>query len=164
MNHKRSLLLILITAILAGCGVDPDKPTEYTPVLMTRADFEASIEMISPQTIRQPGDIYLEGNLLLVGDKYHGIHLIDNSDPGDPKDIGYLRAPGNTEFEIDQQKVYLDMGPDLVILGWDGSDFEEISRIRNLFPELPPPDRGLIPHEFSPEGRPSNTVIVAWEK
>lgn len=138
---------------------------DYKPVLMTRENLEKSIELQGPKKLSKTGKIYIKGHYIYISERYKGIHVIDNEHPESPVIKSFIRVPGCMDMAVKGNTLYVDNAVDLVAL--DISDNEKInviSRIKEVFPEIPPPDNLYVPHQFNADVRPENTVIVDWIK
>jgi hypothetical protein len=63
--------------------------------------------------------------------------------------------------------LYVDNATDLVAITFDTTNWAGITvskRIRDILPELSPPDYQYIPWEYTRTKRPKNTVIVGWKE
>ncbi len=135
----------------------------YVPLLMTREVLESSVTLMPARDLTNPGKIYLIGNYIFINERYKGIHIINNSDPENPINIHFIRIPGCIDMAVKGQTLYADNAVDLIAV--DLSDINSISvteRIRDVFPELQPPDNSFY-FRYSKENRPENTIIVGWE-
>lgn len=168
---KKLTYLFLITVILGGCtGDDPvffngTSGTEYKPVLMTRAELEKSVSVQPAKTLAQAGKIYIKDSLLFISEKYKGIHIYDNKNPADPKNLAFIYIPGCVDIAVKNNVIYADNATDLVAIDISNINSPQVSkRIPDVFPEMLPPDADVIPTKFLKENRPENTIIVGWEK
>ncbi len=140
-------------------------PSEYFPILMERDDLEVSVKYREAQSIINPGKIYYKDQTIYLNEKYKGIHVIDNADPSNPQNIGFINIPGCIDIAIKNNSLLADNATDLVAI--DITNLEQLTvthRIKNTFYESTPPDLDIIPYMFSPANRPKNTIIVGWEK
>lgn len=163
----KKLLAFAVLFSLAACFGPVEEPvasTNYRPILMLRSDLEKSIEVKAPTPIKNAGKIYVYKNLLFINERFNGIHIFNNIDPTNPTDIGYINIPGNIDISIVDDVIYADNSVDLVALEFDGQKVTELSRQRNVFPEVVAPDFGAIPDQYLPQNRPENTVIIRWEQ
>ncbi|TXK25018.1 hypothetical protein FVR03_22035 [Pontibacter qinzhouensis] len=129
---------------------------------MSRTQLESSIRMKPPQQLVNPGKIYIYGSYLLINEKYKGVHIINNTNPAMPEQLGFLQVPGNIDFAVKKQVLYVDNAVDLVAVNLQ--DLEHITiakRIKDAFPPLTPPDgrTGMV----SSANAPADAVIVSWE-
>jgi len=160
--------LILATGIiLLFCSVDPvpTEPFPYRPIVMTRQMLEGSVEMLNAADLVRPGKIYIKENYIFINEKYHGIHIINNTDPSSPVKEGFLRIPGCIDMAMKGNILYADNAVDLIAV--DLSDMNNIlitKRIKEIFPEHSPPGYDWLPWNYQAENRPENTIIVEWEK
>jgi hypothetical protein len=163
---KLNLLSLLLIILLPGSsGDDFYNPSAYFPVLMDRDDLEISVKFRETQDIVNPGKIYYKDQVIYLNEKYKGIHVINNSDPSNPQNIGFINIPGCIDIAIKNNSLLADNATDLVAI--DITDLEHLKvtdRIQNVFPESTPPDLDYIPYMFTIANRPRNTVIVGWKK
>ena len=137
----------------------------FCPLLMTRTVLEQSVAATPPQAMHNTGKIYLQGRYVFVNERYEGVHIIDNQNPRNPRIISFLRIPGNVDIAIKGNLLYADNGPDLVTI--DISDplaVRVTSRVREAFRELPIPELLSVHPDCLPNQRPTNTVVVGWQK
>lgn len=164
----RKLLPLLAFFIITSCteryidGDDYYYSTNYEPVIVSRDDLPSTIKMKPPREISKAGKIYRQGSMLFINDLRDGIHVIDNSNPSDPKKIAFLEIPGNANLSMFGNIMYVDHAGDLVTLRYENDKLVELDRNESVFPELPPPDNSYIPYQFTAEQRPENTVIIKW--
>lgn len=156
----RSFIFILMVGTVS-C-VKPAITTDaLVPEYFDALDF-SGIETLEPQPIINQGAIVKNGDYLFVNDRKRGIHVIDNSQPGDPFYMFFWKIPGNQKFTINDDYLYADNGPHLLVINI--SDFANIKyesytenvfyeNMREQFPEegfpgqyfmCPEPDKGLV--------------------
>jgi len=139
--------------------------TAYNPVFMKRADLESSITLNAPRTLGTPAKIYSKDNYLFVSEAGLGVHVIDNTDPKNPKNIAFLKVLGCFDMAIKGSTLFVDNATDLVAL--DLTDPQKLvitQRIVNAFPEPVPPDNLAVRPEHNKENRPADMVLVKWNK
>ncbi len=163
--RKKTLLLLLIFTIGGGVlftSYSSRLYQEWTPILMTIENFEKAIQLIEPESIEATHQIHVNGNYIYIVKQYQGLHIIENSDPQNPVNKSFLYIPGCTNISSKGNYLYVDSATDLITLDLSNPENPEVSRERNIFPELLSPN-GYISHRFSSSQRPANTVIVGWE-
>jgi len=164
---KKSIypLLFLVVLLFTSSGDDSFNPSEYFPVLMERPELEKSIKYRDAQSIENPGKIYYKDGIIYLNEKYKGIHVIDNSNPEAPVNVGFLNIPGCIDIAIKNNSLMADNATDLVSIDITNlSALKVTGRLQNAFPECTPPDLEYIPYMFSSSNRPRNTIIVGWKK
>jgi hypothetical protein len=83
--------------------------------------------------ISKPGNIYTYGDLLLVGEKFEGIHILDNSIPSSPKPLKFIHLKGNGNFAISDGILLAENGPDLLsIYIGDLNNIRLVKRTENV--------------------------------
>ena len=143
-----------------GNGSDTTRVEGYVPVY--GAMDGQNILLTAPRRVEDSGKIYVYGKYLLVNEKKRGIHVFDNSDPGDPANLGFIQMLGNTDMAIKDGLLYADHVGNLVALSVN--DFETIEEEGRL--PLNQWNFGLPP----PSGYPFECVdpdlglVVSWKK
>ena len=162
---KKLILSLFVVIIFCGIDTVPTEPYPYRPIMMTREVLESSVELIEPAKLIKPGKIYIKDDYLFINEKYKGLHIIDNTDPSNPVNKGFLRIPGSIDMAMKGNILYVDNAVDLVAIDLsDPSNIIVTRRIKNVFPEIVPPGEFDIPWMYSIDQRPENTVIIGWEK
>ena len=161
---RKVLIVAMLFALVGLMAFDVAPPREYTPVLLSREDLSRSVFNQAPQEYSSPGKIYVYNSLILIVDKYKGVHVINNSAPATPVKMGFIHIPGCMDVAVKEGVLFADNAVDLVSV--DISTYPEITildRVLNTFPEPTPPGMSYIPSEYSRWNRPRNTIIVGWE-
>jgi hypothetical protein len=166
-NVKRSfrqfVVLLILVALFAACK---DNTREYVtykanvPEYMSFSDFRSSFAKSAPEEITNPGKMYFKDNYLFVNEYEKGIHVIDNSDPVNPKKVAFYKILGNVDMAIRDNILYADSYIDLVAI--DISDIlnpVEKGRLKNVFPEIMPVGELYYPYSSVDK---SKGVIVGW--
>lgn len=155
------ILSILLFFSLLSCKKPPFSADTLIPEYFEALDF-SEIVSLEPQPIINQGMIVKVGDFLFINDKKRGIHVVDNSQPGDPFYFLFWKIPGNQVFTINSNYLYADNGPHMLVINI--SDFENIqyeSYIENVFYEnmidqfpedavsgqffkCPDPEKGLV--------------------
>ena len=126
---KKCIITLLVVLGLVSCDKKENGDfADYlvaTPITMSLEDFKNSVDIVAPKPIDESGKIYAYENYIFVNDKYKGVHVIDNSDPGSPQKIAFIKIAGNVDISIKGNYLYADSLTDLMVL-----DISEINAIR----------------------------------
>lgn len=152
--------VLLLGVLMIGSSFSPSSPyTYYSPYFMLRADLEKSVKYLdSPQEMLNPGKLYVKGDRIYVNEKYKGVHVIDNTDPTDPKKISFIMAPGCLDMAIKGDILYIDNSVDLVAFSLETK--KEVSRVKERLPE-PMSPRGDRPEYVT---REEGYILVGWRE
>ncbi len=164
---KKQIILWLCAVILASCTTIDDgggsststSYNQYEPVVMTRESFEKSIKFQEAHSLQAIAKMYTYGNIIFISEKYKGVHIIDNADPKNPVNKGFIQVPGCIDIAFKKNILYVSSSTDLVAL--DLTDYKnpaEISRQREVFPQLQSPD-GFYIGEY-----PENAIVIEWNQ
>ena len=162
-------LCVSVLLILTTCHTGEEPPnyySRYVPVLMERTVMEGCVGYFAVQPIKETGKIYVKGSYIFMSEKYQGVHVIDNHNPSSPQKICFFRVPGCVDMAIKGNVLYVDNAVDLVAITFDSTDWPKSkvsSRVRDILPELTPPESEYLPWEFTKGTRPENTIIVGWK-
>lgn len=165
MNY-RIIPVLLSLFVMASCWPDERdsfyyNQSAYKPIIMERSALENSVKLIDPQSINNFGKIYRFGDLLFINEVYEGIHIINNADPSNPVNIGFITIPGNIDIAMKDGYIYADNAVDLIVISYDGQKVQVVDRNRDVFPELAAPD-GYYSSDLN--NRPENSIIVKWKE
>lgn len=135
--------------------------TANSPVYMSYDDLRDAVEMTSARELENPGKIYFKDGYIFINEELKGIHIIDNQDPANPENIGFIEVPGNADIAIKENILYADSYIDMVAI--DISDISnpvEVHRVEDIFPyTLPPYDEDYRVAEVDEE----KGVVIDWE-
>ena len=156
------LLLPLLNSCYSNWTPEPMPVSAYQPIFMTRAQLEASVTKLEPRAISNPGKLYSYGNYILINEKFKGVHIIDNQDPKLPQNIAFIQVPGNIDFAMKSNVLYVDNAVDMVAINLTDLNNPVVTkRIPDAFPAPLTPD-GLWA-EYDRAGVPEDAIIVGWE-
>jgi hypothetical protein len=159
--HSFSGLLIFL---ISGCMKDKITRTYKisTPIYEVLSTFREKIKSLPAVPVETTGKLTVMGKYIFLSEPYKGIHVIDNSNPSNPKNISFINIPGNEDMAIRGNTLYADAYGDLVT--FDISDPQNVAAknfAANVFP-----DRsiynfgGMIPGAYiNPD---SVNVIIGW--
>jgi hypothetical protein len=160
---KTATIFLVLAASMTSCHDRTIELISYeanVPVYMPFNEFRSSFEKSEPIDISHPGKIYFKDGYLFVNEYGKGIHVIDNSNPAEPEKIAFYEILGNVDMAIRGNILFADSYVDLLSI--DISDVNnpvEISRLKNVFPEIVPEGDILFPYAMVDN---SKGVIVGW--
>ena len=135
---KANLLLLILSVFYLTSCTDNCKQVrtyrKYTPIQLTLADLRQAVSSKAPQTLVEPGKLYVKDQYLFIVEIKRGIHVFDNSDPSNPKAISFLNIPGNVDMAVRDNILYADSYVDLVALDISNpAAIKEVSRTETGF-------------------------------
>ena len=132
-------LFLLSGVLLTSCSLDQcDQTITYTKMSAIYGDIDQlRVDNLveSARSIELPGKIYVSEDLLIIGDRGTGVHIIDNTDPANPTPIGFLNIPGSTQLYVEGDYIYSNAYYDMIKI--DISDMNNIriaDRMVEAFP------------------------------
>lgn len=109
----------------------------YEPIYMTRAELEASVKFADAKSLEDAGKIYVRTHQLFICEPYKGVHVIDNSDPSNPRPTDFIEIPGCVDIAVRNNILYADNAVDLVAIDLD--ERREVAREQNAFTAIASP-------------------------
>ena len=109
--------------------------TKVTPVYETTETLRQAVSVMPARAIEGTGKIYAHGGYLFLNQPSEGVHIIDNTDPSNPRPISFINIPGNFDLAAQGDILYADSYIDLLAL--DISDPQNVTvtkRVENVFP------------------------------
>lgn len=130
MNYRTQIIcllsLIVLSISLTSCLKDSCEETRsfilYEAIYAHPDDFRKAPTFLDNRKMEITGKIYYYNDILMINEQYEGIHLIDNTNPEAPINMGFLAIPGNLDVAISNNIMYADSYVDLLTI--DVSDFE----------------------------------------
>jgi hypothetical protein len=93
-----------------------------------------SIKNLPALLLKNVGKIYLKDQYLFVNEQGKGMHILDNSTPSQPKNVGFIAIPGSMDMAVMGNYLYADNFTDIVVLDISNPlKAKEIDRIKNAF-------------------------------
>ena len=133
----RTAGIIMIALSVWSCN---DNCTEtrvrrsMTPVTISLLEVRKDLKTEAPRALEHPGKIYVQDKYLFINEVAEGLHIIDNSDPANPRSVAFVKIPGNGDMAVRGNILYADSYSDLVALDiTDPKNPKEISRVEEVF-------------------------------
>ncbi len=112
----------------------PKSVLGYKPIYVAKSEaFLLTVK--GPQAFTAPGKLFLYQNYIYMTDKGNGVHVIDNSNPVNPKKVAFIAIPGVVDAAVKSGIMYADNLSDLV--AFDVSDVTNITfktRVKDVYP------------------------------
>lgn len=141
-RHQIKLLLYAVLPALllstSGCFKDSCKHT-YTlqiPVYKTLSQVRQDMKGGPATDIKNTGKLCISGNYIFLNEVGKGIHVIDNSNPLQPKNLSFINIPGNVDLAYYDQTLFADSYKDLVAFDVaDAKNPKAVKFLDNAFPQ-----------------------------
>ena len=142
-NPLRLLLLVLSCTLFQACPLlnNPDDidfrdASNYEPVILNRTEFEDRFGLeISPRSIVNAGKIYTKDDFIFINEINQGFHIVDNTNPNNPVNIGFIVALGSSDLSIKGNVFYVNNAVDLIAftINDSTSNITLTKRVKNTF-------------------------------
>ena len=168
MSKLKILLIGLIAVIFAACESSESQLITYKinePVFMSKTAFRSSIKVTTKaQDIKNYGKICFYQDYLYISESGKGIHVIDNRNPSNPQNVGFIELLGNADLSVRNNLLYADSYVDLVWFDISTPASPVLKdRLVDVFPKAIPimlNQYGFDYEDCYVEGKDS--VIVGW--
>lgn len=108
-----------LSVLLTGCLKDDcsAKRTykQYIPQFKTLPQLRSEVALEPARAIKASGKIWFYGHYLLLNEPKEGIHIIDNTNPSNPINTGFLKIPGNVDMAVKDGYMYADCYTQLLV-------------------------------------------------
>ena len=158
------MMFLILPLFLASCEdqrVQTMTWTEFEPVYMSEAEFMSSVSVAPPRDLEVPGKIYFYQGYLFVNERNDGIHIIDNHDPANPVNVGFITIPASKDLAVKGTLLYADSYKDLLV--FDISDLQNpelIERVEDVFNT----SATIAPGFTTEQVDASKGVVVDWKE
>lgn len=166
---KKLTFLLLITGlfVLPGCKDYVDEYVTYTvnePVFMSASEFRSAVDMEGPKPIEKQGKIVFYDEYLYISQPEKGIHIIDNRNPSDPRNIAFIELLGNADMHVRDNMLYADSYVDLVWFDINDPAKPVLKgRKEEVFPEALPLTENGFGIDYDKFADRGNKVVVGWK-
>jgi hypothetical protein len=154
----------------AGCQNTVTETVTYwvnEPVFMSADEFRQSAKVTTRvEVISNYGKMCFYDGFIYISETEKGVHIIDNRNPSNPRNIGFIELIGNADLAIRNGKLYADSYIDLVWFDIDNPAAPVLEgRLENVFERaLPMPDNNFsIDYQYIYNYDGSKGVIVGWD-
>ena len=161
-------LFCLALFALTGCQNKVTEMVTYKinePVFMATSTFRNSVKVTTvPQTITSIGKMCFYNNYLYISEPEKGIHIINNTDPANPQQTGFIELMGNADLAIRNGLLYADSYIDLVWFDVTNPAIPVLKgRLDSIFPYAVPMTQNQygIDYAKSYPGT-SKGIIIGW--
>ena len=136
---KTSTLHLFFIAIWVLVGQACRKHETYIvdgwrPIYAPKAALQ-EITAEQPRSMGKLGKIFMLDSLLFINELWHGVHVIDNSDPRNPRPMVFIRVAGCLDMAATGNYLYVDNFTDLVTIDIRNlPNIQVVNRIAGLYP------------------------------
>jgi hypothetical protein len=167
MQKITFFLFIAGLFVFAGCKDYVDEYVTYTinePVFMPAGEFRSAVEVEQPKPIEKQGKIVFHNSYLYISQPGKGIHVIDNRDPSNPKNVAFIELLGNADMHVRNNTLYADSYVDLVWLDiTDPAKPVYKGRKAEVFPLAFPPTDNVYSIDYEQSMNRNNGIVVGWK-
>jgi len=128
--------------------------TWFEPLYKTTEEVRANIKNNPARDVKTPGKLFIIGNYIFLNEINKGVHIINNSNPAAPVNIGFIDIPGNIDIAVKGNIMYADLYTDLVAL--DISDPLNVVKTKIV--------NNVFPHRYYGFNADSSRIIYDWVK
>lgn len=113
-----AFLILIASVTLVSCFKDSCSNTmtytQYVPVYVTPEEYRLPVQLSASQTLKNPGKIYFYKKYVFINEVREGIHVINNENPAQPINVGFIQIPGNVDMAVMNNSLYADGYTDLL--------------------------------------------------
>lgn len=166
---KYYFVFSMIVLALTGCETKVSEMVTYKinePIFMSTETFHNSVKVTNVQRkISTMGKMCFYNGYLYISEPESGIHIIDNRDPANPQNIGFIELMGNADLAIRNNKLYADSYIDLVWFDISNPGQPELKgRLDSIFPSaLPIVDNNYGIDYAQTYGSSNKGIVVDWK-
>ncbi|MEP6674541.1 MAG: hypothetical protein ABJA78_05285 [Ferruginibacter sp.] len=126
-----TIAMIAIIFLLQACVKDKltKTYTYFEPVYQNKAEVLNAVKSSPAQALQATGKLVMYGNYIFLNEINKGIHVIDNSNPADPKNISFINIPGNQDIAIKNNSLYADIFTDVLTIDITDLDHAVLKKV-----------------------------------
>lgn len=135
---KPVFALFLVSVFLTGCEQDKCTRTEeyvaFEPVYKRIDEMRMPATYGAARTLASPGKIFYYKGYLLINEMHKGVHVVDNRQPENPVNLGFIEIPGSLDMAVHNDILYADSYLDLVAIDITNPLAPvEVNRVEDVF-------------------------------
>jgi hypothetical protein len=120
-SHFWLLILGSFIVNFTACFKDKCKSeityVQYLPIFKTTREIrDVGVKFEAVRPLKNTGKIYFYENLVFINELHEGLHIYDNTQPANPKNLGFLKIEGNLDLSIKDGILYADNYMDLLTI------------------------------------------------
>jgi hypothetical protein len=118
MKKFQNLIPVLaLFVIFSGCRDTSYRVQKANVPIYQDADEwrESTFEIQDARTIKQPGQIYIYGDILYVVEPFEGVHIFDNTNAFSPINLGFIEVLACTEVAVRNNRLFTNSYFDLLV-------------------------------------------------
>jgi hypothetical protein len=112
-----SLSMIAVFAFNA-CNLDSCKEKntyeKWTPIYKKVDEIRLDVKAEAARELQKPGKLYFYDNYVFINEQNEGIHVIDNRNPESPRNVAFIKIPGNVDIAVKNNILFADSYIDLL--------------------------------------------------
>ena len=165
---KTMLLFNLCLFALTGCENKVTEMVTYKinePVFMATETFRNSVKVTNgPRNITSVGKMCFYNHYLYISEPEKGIHIINNADPANHQQTGFIELLGNADLAIRNGMLYADSYIDLVWFDVSNPALPELKgRLDSIFPTAVPMTQNQYGIDYTASYPATNKgIIIGW--
>ena len=123
-NIKQLAWIVPLLILASSCEREEQKPMVQALIPVYESESAEYFKLSAARPLTSIGKIYIKDQYLFINEKLTGVHVYDNTDPSNPKTVGFIDIPGNIDIAIKGSALYADIATGLVTL--DITDLQNI--------------------------------------
>ncbi len=145
----KQLLIFTFILLLGSCNI-PTEDENFTteglrPVYRTFLEL-GDVGSDEAREFGKLGKIVAFNEFIFIGERFEGIHVVDNSDPTNPQNVHFWKIPGNIDFTLKGNFLYAENSHDLLVLDISNpAAIQLVSKIEDIYQE---PNGELFPSNY----------------
>ncbi len=135
---KKQLIILSVFVACLSCDFDEQETFDFMQTYHVAVPLKTNLDTFKQEAfgvfearpIVDSGKIYAYKDYVFVNDVGRGFHILDNSHPESPVNIGFIKLEGNHDISIKDDRIFADSYGDLVVL--DISNIHNITQVSRL--------------------------------
>jgi hypothetical protein len=160
---------MILISIVTSCITDNSEPEERFPFdgtgyrpIYTDAEKVAKVEIIDAKPLAVPGKIYLLDPYLFINEPGQGIHIVNNADPRNPKNLSFISIQGNYDIAAKGDFLYADNLSNLLV--FDISDPKAPKLVKKVADVIPTKNYPPYNNVYFECVESKKGIVTGWEK
>ena len=129
-----SIAIVIFNACNLDSCTEKNTYQKWTPIYKKLDEIRLDVKAEAARELQKPGKLYFYDNYVFINEQHEGIHVIDNKNPESPRNVAFIKIPGNIDIAVKNNILFADSYIDLLSIDISNPEKPTLAgRTENVF-------------------------------